>query len=172
MLGAFKDGRLRRPPLRGAFGILDRPCAPCRSGAVGTKGVPTIRPRPPAGRTKGLEKGSRKGPLVTHRTRANLAVQGVRSGARGEKGGSKLNRLQAASEISENSGTASVMMVWPSGGRWTPNTCLWEGKPLPDGPDGLVLIGRQGRAGSPTAIQPSGTIAPGRLGRCAGGRCR
>ncbi|MGH7442703.1 MAG: hypothetical protein ACREKE_08535, partial [bacterium] len=28
VLGAVKDGRLRLPLLRGAFGILDRPCAP------------------------------------------------------------------------------------------------------------------------------------------------
>jgi len=42
MLGAVKDGRLRATPLRNAFGILDRPCAPCPPESVGTESVPTI----------------------------------------------------------------------------------------------------------------------------------
>jgi len=42
VLGTVKDGRLRLPPLRGAFGILDRSCAPCPADAVGTEGVPTL----------------------------------------------------------------------------------------------------------------------------------
>ena len=48
-----QDGRLRRPPLRGAFGILDRSCAPRLPAVVGTKGVPSVSTAPPAGRTKG-----------------------------------------------------------------------------------------------------------------------
>ena len=32
VLGTVKDGRLRLPPLRGAFGILDRPCASVAAG--------------------------------------------------------------------------------------------------------------------------------------------
>jgi hypothetical protein len=50
VLGTVKDGRLRLPPLRGAFGIVDRPCAPLPPEGVGTGSVPTID-RPPAGRT-------------------------------------------------------------------------------------------------------------------------
>ena len=55
VLGAVKDGRLRLPPLRGAFGILDRPCAPCPAKAVGTKGVPTID-HASGGSNKGLSR--------------------------------------------------------------------------------------------------------------------
>ena len=44
MLETIKDGRLQLPPLRGAFGILDRPCAPCPAKGVGTEGVPPYRP--------------------------------------------------------------------------------------------------------------------------------
>lgn len=45
MLGTVKDGRLRLPPLRGASGILDRPCAPLPPEGVGTGSVPSHRPR-------------------------------------------------------------------------------------------------------------------------------
>jgi hypothetical protein len=40
VLGTVKDGHLRLPPLRGAYGILDRPCAPLPSEGVGTGSVP------------------------------------------------------------------------------------------------------------------------------------
>ncbi len=58
MLGTVKDGRLRLPPLRGAYGILDRPCAPLPPESVGTGSVPTPD-QPPAGRTgSGLTGGA------------------------------------------------------------------------------------------------------------------
>jgi len=60
VLGAVKDARLRLPPLRGAFGIFDRPCAPLPPEDVGTGSVPTID-QPPACRT-GSELISKKPP--------------------------------------------------------------------------------------------------------------
>jgi len=44
VLETVKDGRLRLPPLRGAFGILDSPCAPLPPEGVGTGSVPSHRP--------------------------------------------------------------------------------------------------------------------------------
>jgi len=45
VLEAVKDSRVRLPPLRGVFGILDRSCEPCPLDGVGTEGVPRYRPR-------------------------------------------------------------------------------------------------------------------------------
>ncbi len=58
MLGTVKDVSLRLPPLHGAFGIPDRPCAPCMLDRVGAESAPTFDQTPPAGRTESGLTGS------------------------------------------------------------------------------------------------------------------
>jgi len=58
VLGAVKGRALGRAPQ--AVSSLDRSCAPGPDRGVGTKGVPTLRPRLRRGRTKG---GSIEGSL-------------------------------------------------------------------------------------------------------------
>lgn len=77
MLGTVKDVRLWLPPLRGAFGIPDRPCAPCLLDGVGAESAPTFDQTPPAGRTEsGLTGGCRGNSRETRKNPALCGLQG------------------------------------------------------------------------------------------------
>jgi hypothetical protein len=82
VLGTVKDVRLRLPPLRGAFGIPDRPCAPCLLDSVGAESAPTFDQTPPAGRTESGLTGGWWG--NSRETRGKSGAVGIKSSKAGK----------------------------------------------------------------------------------------